>query len=395
MSAAITDDDIRFMEHALALARKGIGLASPNPTVGCVIVRSDDAGRNGEIVGEGFHQYDWRDHAEIVALKTAGDRARGATLYVTLEPCNHTGRTGPCTEAIISAGVRRVVAAMEDPNPKNSGRGFERLRAAGIDVVAGVCEPAARQLNEGFATWIRTGRPFVTLKSALTLDGQLALPAQTSAAKKNVRREWITSEESRAEVQRMRHASDALLTGIGTILADDPLLTDRSGLPRRRKLLRVILDSRLRLSPESRIVQTADDDLLVFTLATLKSPKARQLQNAGVELVRAKSLRGRIDLRSVLQELGRRDILSVLLEAGPSLNASALAANCIDKFALFFAPKFAGSSAVISAASANRSFAARRSVPLFKVLPAGLPALRVLSVRQIGPDVLFEAAFPR
>src|SRR5579884_4160489 len=242
MSAAITDDDIRFMEHALALARKGIGLASPNPTVGCVIVRSDDAGRNGEIVGEGFHQYDWRDHAEIVALKTAG--------------------------------VRRVVAAMEDPNPKNSGRGFERLRAAGIDVVAGVCEPAARQLNEGFATWIRTGRPFVTLKSALTLDGQLALPAQTSAAKKNVRREWITSEESRAEVQRMRHASDALLTGIGTILADDPLLTDRSGLPRRRKLLRVILDSRLRLSPESRIVQTADDDLLVFTLATLKSPKA-------------------------------------------------------------------------------------------------------------------------
>src|SRR5579884_4150071 len=173
------------------------------------------------------------------------------------------------------------------------------------------------------------------------------------------------------------------------------LLTDRSGLPRRRKLLRVILDSRLRLSPESRIVQTADDDLLVFTLATLKSPKARQLQNAGVELVRAKSLRGRIDLRSVLQELGRRDILSVLLEAGPSLNASALAASVIDKFALFFAPKFAGSSAVISAASANRSFAARRSVPLFKVLPAGLPALRVLSVRQIGPDVLFEAAFPR
>ncbi len=434
MPAAITDDDIRFMEHALALARKGIGLASPNPTVGCIIVRNDEAignnrtVRNSEIVGEGFHQYDGRDHAEIVALKTSGERARGATLYVTLEPCNHTGRTGPCTEAIISAGISRVVAAMEDPNPKNSGRGFERLRSAGIEVVTGVCEPAAQQLNEGFAKWIRTGRPFVTLKSALTLDGRLALPAQKSAARKHARREWITSEESRAEVQRMRHASDALLTGIGTILADDPLLTDRSGLPRRRKLLRVILDSRLRLSPESHIVQTADDDLLVFTLASLQSPKARQLQNAGVELVRAHSsgarfARRRIDLSSVLQELGRRDILSVLLEAGPSLNASALAASVIDKFALFFAPKFAatpiGQSPAGSSRSASRprrpssrvlhraASSAEPALPLFGTLPAsprqssradrllsGFPALRILSVRQIGPDVLLEAAFP-
>src|SRR5215472_7514503 len=216
------------MEHALALARKGVGLASPNPTVGCVIVN------DGQIVGEGFHQYDWHDHAEIVALKSAKERARGATLYVTLEPCSNIGRTGPCTEAIISAGVRRVVAAIEDPNRLNASRGFERLGLAGIEIVRDVCEEETRRVNEGFACWIRTKKPFVTLKSALTLDGQLALP---QAGKKNAKHtgkrngsEWITSEESRAEVHRMRHASDALLTGIGTILADDPLLTDRSGM---------------------------------------------------------------------------------------------------------------------------------------------------------------------
>src|SRR5690349_12188291 len=202
------------MQHALALARKGTGLASPNPMVGCVIVRE------GQIVGEGFHQYEWRDHAEVVALKSAGEKARGSTLYVTLEPCNHTGRTGPCTEAIIAAGVQRVVAAMDDPNPVNSGRGFERLRGAGIEVFTGVCEEEARRLNEAFACWIRTKRSFVTLKSALTLDGQLALPGADKKAVKNSkhRHTWITSEESRAEVHRMRHASDALLTGIGTIL---------------------------------------------------------------------------------------------------------------------------------------------------------------------------------
>jgi len=266
--------DIRFLQHALDLARKGIGLASPNPTVGCVIVK------DGAILGEGFHQYDWRDHAEIVALKQARDKAKGATLYVTLEPCNHTGRTGACSEAIVAAGIARVVAAMEDPNPKTQGTGFARLRAAGIEVETGLLESEARQLNEGFISWITTRRPFVTLKSALTLDGQLALPS--SGVKK--KRAWITGEESRAEVHRMRHASDALLTGIGTILADDPLLTDRSGLPRRRRLLRVILDSRLRLSPKARIVATADDDLLVFTAAALKSPKGRGRRSSPCEI---------------------------------------------------------------------------------------------------------------
>jgi diaminohydroxyphosphoribosylaminopyrimidine deaminase/5-amino-6-(5-phosphoribosylamino)uracil reductase len=365
--------DIRFMEHALALAGKGVGLASPNPTVGCVIVR------DGQIAGEGFHQYDWRDHAEIVALKSAGEKARGATLYVTLEPCNHTGRTGPCTEPIISAGISRVVAAMEDPNPATSGRGFERLRAAGVEVQSGLLEHNARRLNESFACWIRTGKPFVTLKSALTLDGQLALPgARRKFLKKSNRHDrknWITSEESRAEVHRMRHASDGLLTGIGTIDIDDPLLTDRSGLPRRRRLLRVVLDTKLSLLPASRIVRTADDDLLVFTREALVSKRARRLQKAGVEIIQARSRGGRVDLKSVLVELGRREILSVLLEAGPTLNGAALGAGIIDKLFLFYAPKIAGD---------NR-------VPF-----AVAPKLNLAPVQQVrsqffGPDFAVEA----
>ena len=361
------------MEHALTLARKGIGLASPNPPVGCVIVNE------GQIVGEGFHQYDWRDHAEIVALKSAKERARGATLYVTLEPCRHTGRTGPCTEAIISAGVRRVVAAIKDPNPLNASCGFERLRLAGIEVVKDVCEEEGRRLNEAFACWIRTKKPFVTLKSALTLDGQLALPnprkkVAGSTGKRNGS-EWITSEESRAEVHRMRHASNALLTGIGTILADDPFLTDRSGLQRRRRLLRVVLDSKLRLPPKSRIVETADGDLLVFTTASLKSPKARKLQNAGIEVVQIKAKAGRLDLRAVLTELGSREILSVLLEAGPTLNGAALAAGIVHKLFLFYAPKIAGQNIVPFALAANLA----------------LPPLRNIRTHGFGPDIAFEA----
>jgi diaminohydroxyphosphoribosylaminopyrimidine deaminase/5-amino-6-(5-phosphoribosylamino)uracil reductase len=369
----VNEHDIRFMEHALALARKGVGLASPNPTVGCVIVN------DSQIVGEGFHQYDWRDHAEIVALKSAQERARGSTLYVTLEPCSRTGRTGPCTEAIISAGVQRVVAAIEDPNPLSASRGFERLGLAAIEVVRNVCEEEARRLNEPFACWIRTKRPFVTLKSALTLDGQLALPfARKKSAKGSFKRkgsEWITSEESRAEVHRMRHASDTLLTAIGTILADDPLLTDRSGLQRRRRLLRVVLDSKLRLPLKSRLVKTADDDLLVFTAVSLKSDKARKLQNAGIEIVQVKSKGGRVDLRAVLAELGRREILSVLLEAGPTLNGAALAAGIVHKLFLFYAPKIAGMA----------------SVPFALAPSLALPPLRNIRTQAFGPDTALEA----
>jgi diaminohydroxyphosphoribosylaminopyrimidine deaminase / 5-amino-6-(5-phosphoribosylamino)uracil reductase len=374
----VNNHELHFMEHALELARKGIGLASPNPTVGCVIEK------NGAILGEGFHQYEWRDHAEIVALKQAGDKARGATMFVTLEPCNHTGRTGPCTEAIIAAGILRVVAAMEDPNPKTRGTGFARLRAAGIEVETGVMETEAQKLNEAFTHWITKKTPFVTLKSALTLDGQLTVtrtknrkktPASEGGLYKGPTNTWVTSEESRAEVQRMRHASDALLTGIGTILADDPFLTDRSGLERRRRLRRVVLDTKLRLSPKSRIVQTAEDDLLVFTGASLKSPKARALQNTGVELVQAKSRGGKIDLQAVLQQLGRREILSLLLEAGSRLNGAALAADVVQKLVLFYAPKFAG----------------HLDMPFVLEPGAALPSFRFSSFQQFGPDIAIEA----
>ena len=362
------EHDIRFMQRALELARRGVGLASPNPTVGCVVVR------DGKIVGEGFHQYDQKDHAEIAALKAAGENARGATLYVTLEPCNHRGRTGPCTEAILAAGVSRVFAGAEDPNPRVQGGGAERLKAAGVTVEFAFAQEyeAAKEVNEGFFSWSRTGRPFVTLKSALTLDGQLALPIFGKKRESM----WITSEESRAEVHRLRHASDALLTGIGTVLADNPRLTDRSGLPRRRKLLRVVLDSKLRLPLKSELVQQANDDLLVFTAAPRDSAKAKQLRKLGVEIVPLPARRGMLDLKAVLRELGRREILNVLLESGPTLNGAALAAKLVDKLVLFYAPKLAG----------------RETVPFARGLTAP-PRIQSHQVREsrFGGDFCVEA----
>jgi len=352
------------MGRALELARRGEALTHPNPMAGCVVVR------DGRVAGEGFHLYDQRDHAEIVALRAAGESARGATLYVNLEPCCHTGRTGPCTEAIVQAGVSRVVAAMRDPNPAVAGRGLAQLKKAGVTVTAGMSEEVARRLNEAFACWIRTRRPFVTLKSALTLDGQLTLP-QTGKRKSAT---WITSVESRTEVHRMRRASDALLTGIGTVLADDPRLTDRSGLLRRRKLLRVILDSRLRLPLKSKLVKSARRDVLVFTTASMRSARARALSRAGVEIVRVREKEGRPELRAVIEELGRREILSVILEAGSELNGAALGAGIVDKLFLFYAAKVAGSS----------------EAPFARGKKLLLTALTDVTLRRFGPDFAME-----
>jgi diaminohydroxyphosphoribosylaminopyrimidine deaminase/5-amino-6-(5-phosphoribosylamino)uracil reductase len=328
--------DHEWMARALELAAKGRGLASPNPMVGAVLAR------DAQVVAEAFHTYDGLRHAEIIALEAAGENARGATLYINLEPCCHSGRTGPCTRALISAGIARVAAAMPDPNPRVAGRGFQELRAAGIRVDCGADSDfdaeSARRLNEAFAWWIRKRRPFVTLKTALTLDGSLVLPHSHDGSESR----WITSEISRAEVHRMRHASDAIMTGIGTILADDPLLTDRSGLPRRRPLLRVVLDSRLRLNPKSQLVRSAQGDVLVFTCAGNSSARAKRLSARSVEIVHVRARRGRPDLQAVLEELGRRDILSVLLEAGPILNQAALEADLVEKVRLFYAPTLVG-----------------------------------------------------
>jgi diaminohydroxyphosphoribosylaminopyrimidine deaminase/5-amino-6-(5-phosphoribosylamino)uracil reductase len=334
--------------------------------VGAVLVK------NGRVVGEGFHSYDGRKHAEIIALERAGPVARGATLYVNLEPCCTTGRTGPCTKAILAAGVRRVVAAMEDPNPAVAGRGFRQLRRAGIKVEAGVRRAKAQSLNEAFARWIRTGRPLVTLKSAMTLDGRIASPVGSVT--------WITSAASRKEVQRLRHEADALLTGIGTVLADDPRMTDRTGEPRRRPLLRVIVDSRLRLPPGSKIVKSARRDVLVFTTQPPDSPRARRLRRAGVEVVHLRARHGHVALDEVVRELGRREILSVLLEAGGELNGAALEAGIVDKVILFYAPKFLGSG----------------GVPVARMRPRSLnqlPSLMNQALLRFGPDFALVGYF--
>src|SRR6202034_1565320 len=349
-----------LMRRALELAGRATALAHPNPRVGAIVVRGHQK------VGEGFHVYDKRDHAEIVALKQAGEKARGATLYVTLEPCCTTGRAGPCTKAIIAPGIARVVTATADPNPAVAGRGLNELRSAGIEVQAGVSEAPARELNEDFAKWIRRKLPFVTLKSALTLDGQIsARPGKSTP---------ITGEAAHEAVQRLRHSADAILTGIGTVIVDDPLLTDRTGEPRRRKLLRVILDSRLRLPLKSHLARSADGDVLVFTTQSPASAKARALARAGVEIFRTRNRRGHVCLDTVVAELGRREILHVVIEAGAALNGATLEADIVDKLVLFYAPRLMGSGGVpFASTSAGKSI-------------SKLPALRNVTIHQHAPD---------
>jgi diaminohydroxyphosphoribosylaminopyrimidine deaminase/5-amino-6-(5-phosphoribosylamino)uracil reductase len=337
MAEAPESEDPRWMQAALDLARLGVGLASPNPTVGCVIVRD---GRN---VGRGFHQYAQRDHAEIVALAEAGEAARGATVYVTLEPCSHYGRTGPCARALIEAGVARVVSAAADPNPQVAGSGFRMLREAGIDVSVGLLAAEGRELNDAFAHFIRYRTPLVSLKIAATLDGAIAPPPGTHPEQASFP---ITGPAAHARVQRLRHAHDALLTGIGTVLADNPLLTDRSGLPRRRPLLRIVLDSQLRLPLTSRILDGIDDDLLVVTRSENHARRqALTARRARILSIEAQA-DGGISLRALLQHLGKQSITSVMIEAGARVNRSVLAADLVDKLYLFQAPRFLGTEAV-------------------------------------------------
>ncbi len=325
------------MQRALELARHGIGVTSPNPAVGCVIL---DAA--GQLAGEGWHEYDLRDHAEVAALKAAGQRATRGTAYVTLEPCNHTGRTGPCTEALIAAGVKRVVAATIDPNPTVAGHGMETLRAAGIETVVGVCEAEARRLNEGFARWSQHRRPLVLMKVAMTLDGRIAPPPGVHTRHEPY---WITGEAARAAVQTLRHQADAVLTGVDTVLADDPLLTDRSGLRRRLPLLRVVLDSALRMSLDAKMVATAHHDLVVFTVSTDEA-RADALRQRGVRVEMLPAKAGRVPLEKVLEKLGEEGILTLLTETGSRLNTALLTAGLVDRIQLFVSPQIMGSDGV-------------------------------------------------
>jgi diaminohydroxyphosphoribosylaminopyrimidine deaminase/5-amino-6-(5-phosphoribosylamino)uracil reductase len=364
--------DQQWMERALQRAEQSVGLASPNPAVGCVLVRGDS------LVGEGFHEYDLRDHAEIVALRQAGPRARGATAYVTLEPCTHHGRTGPCADALMAAGVARVVVATVDPNPLVQGKGIARLRAAGIEVEAGVLEEPARRLNDGFAKFITTSLPFVTMKVAATLDGRIA-PAQPAAGAPF----WITGEQSRAQVHRMRHAADALIAGVGTILADDPLLTDRSHLPRRRPMLRIVLDSTLRTPLGSQLVKTAQQDVLIFfSHATVATQEALAARGVRLHQIAGHSSTKGIPLPDVLLLLGKMEITSLLLEGGAQLYASALNQNLVDKLTLFYAPRFLGPAAVPMFGSTFGS--------MFGSMEKQ-PTIQHYSLKKFGEDFAFEA----
>jgi diaminohydroxyphosphoribosylaminopyrimidine deaminase/5-amino-6-(5-phosphoribosylamino)uracil reductase len=318
-----------FMREALELARKGRALASPNPMVGAVLVRE------GEVAGRGFHTYEGVRHAEVIALEEAGEKARGATLYVTLEPCSHKGRTGPCVEALIRAGVAAVVAPFQDPNPLVAGEGFRRLREAGIAVeIVPEFAAEAEKLNEAFFHFMRTGRPLVTLKTAITLDGKISAPDDN--------RGWITSERARAHVQQLRHDHDAILTGIGTVLADDCLLTDRSGLPRARPLLRIVLDSQLRLPADSKMVRSAQGDVVVVATSAASAERRKALEERGVRVLIFDGPGGRADLAAAIAWLAGERYLSLMIEAGSKVNWTALETGCVDRIFFYYGPKILG-----------------------------------------------------
>ena len=337
----IPDQDRYWMQRALELARRGIAVTSPNPAVGCVILD-----RAGQVAGEGWHEYDLIEHAEVVALKVAaqhaGNRLLGGTAYVNLEPCNHTGRTGPCTEALIASGLHRVVAATIDPNPAVAGHGADALRAAGLSVEIGVCQTEARRLNEGFARWSQHKRPLVLLKVAMTLDGRIAPPAGQHTLHEPY---WITREAARAAVQPLRWQADAALTGVDTVLADDPMLTDRSGLRRRRPLLRVVLDSALRMPLDSKMVATANHDVVIFTVSK-DERRIQELQSRGARVEVLPAEAGRVPLSKVLDKLGEEGILTLLTETGTRLNTALLSAGLVDRVHLFVSPQIMGSDAV-------------------------------------------------
>ncbi|MDR7420644.1 MAG: bifunctional diaminohydroxyphosphoribosylaminopyrimidine deaminase/5-amino-6-(5-phosphoribosylamino)uracil reductase RibD [Armatimonadota bacterium] len=328
----MTSHDVAMMTEALALARRAMGRTSPNPLVGAVVVA------DGRVVGRGFHRRAGEPHAEVLALREAGERARGATVYVTLEPCNHAGRTGPCTEALIAAGVRRVVAAMVDPDPQVNGKGVARLRGAGIEVDVGVLEAEARRVNEFFIKHRLTGLPFVALKWAMSLDGKTAVRRDRETA--------ITGEAARGYVHRLRNIYDAVLVGVGTVLADDPQLTCRlpaGADPAPRNPLRIVVDSRLRTPLTSRVVVgIADAPTLLVTTRAAPADRIEAFRRARVEVLVQDRARGPVDLRELMEHLGRRGLLSVLVEGGGTVHASALAAGVVDKIVAFVAPCLIG-----------------------------------------------------
>lgn len=348
--------DREMMARALHLAARGLWTTSPNPRVGCVLAQA------GEIVGEGWHERAGEPHAEVHALRAAGERARGATAYVTLEPCSHYGRTPPCAEALIAAGVARVVAAMEDPNPLVAGRGMALLAAAGIATESGLMADEARELNPGFVSRMTRGRPWLRLKAAASLDGRTALNNGVS--------QWITGPDARRDGHRWRARACAILTGVGTVLADDPSLTVRD-VETTRQPLRVIVDSRLETPPTARVLHGG----ALIVAAVDRPEQAKMLRAAGAEIVVMPDARGKVDLAAMLQELGRRGINEVHAEAGFRLNGSLLQAGLVDEFLFYLAPTLIGDDAAgLFRLPALQSLAEQRR-------------LVIRDLRQVGADI--------
>lgn len=358
--------DHQYLKMALDLAAEAMGRTSPNPMVGAVVVRE------GEIVGTGFHARAGTPHAEVVALKNAGDSARGSTLYVTLEPCCHHGRTGPCTEAVIASGVRRVVAATTDPNPLVAGKGLDRLREAGLEVDVGVMEEEARKLNEVFIKYITTGRPFVVMKAAVSLDGKIATRSGDS--------KWITGPEAREYGHRLRDRYDAIMVGVNTVLADDPALTSR---PARegRDPVRIIMDSSARTPPGARVIKGPSEAPAVIAV-TGSAPRDRvqKLREAGAQVVTLPANgEGRVDVPALMEHLAGREITSVLIEGGGEVHASALSSGMVDKAAWFIAPM------LIGGRDAPGPLAGRGPLRLQEAV-----VLERVSVSRMGNDIFIE-----
>ncbi len=357
--------DERYMRMALRLAAKARGRTSPNPLVGAVVVK------NGRPIASGWHRRAGEPHAEAIALRKAGTAARGATLYVTLEPCSHTGkRTPPCAPLVVSSGVKRVVVAMIDPNPRVSGSGIRAIGKAGIEVLTGVCRAEAERLNEAFIKYMRSGLPFVTMKIAQTLDGKIATASGES--------QWITGQEARREGHRLRDRNDAVLVGVNTVLKDDPSLTTR--IPGGRDALRIVADSRLRMPPSAKIItQRSAARTIVATTAGAPEARIRKIERAGAEVLVVRSADGRVDLKDLMRKLGKRNVQSVLIEGGSEVHASALAAGIVDKAVLFIAPTLmTGRDSLCciggeSPATLSRAF-----------------RLRDVALRRVGRDIVVE-----
>lgn len=359
--------DEHYMQRALNLAARAQGRTSPNPAVGAVLVK------NEQVVGEGYHRRAGTPHAEIMALQRAGEHARGATLYVTLEPCCHFGRTPPCCETVINHGVARVVAATLDPNPLVAGKGMARLREAGIATEVGILREQAWRLNEFFFKYIKEGRPFITLKAAMTLDGKIATYSGDSR--------WISSEAAREYVHRLRNLYDAIMVGIGTVLADNPQLNTRLNIEERRDPLRVILDPGLQLPPEGKIVQSSlEQCTLVFTNRIKDPGQVEMLEGQGVEVFSLDGEGPVLDLDQVLKELGRRGICSLLLEGGAEVNAAMLEKHLVDKLIWVIAPKIIG----------GKTAPGPVGGPGRQLMSEAL-VLENIQMEKLGPDFIFTA----